>query len=406
MIVKRSFSRPGLLPVQKILPNYFAVIDPIMGFLGLICGRILPAIVILLALIVGWFAKQELPLGTFFATIVPLLKGVMPPTIVGHGKMKGTPEVPDSQPLEARPENELFLDAAGFQMPANGLGMCCRPTAYDDILVRRTVLWYLLLGGRHIDTAHLYLNHKAVGLGIQDAMKRGVPREEIFVTTKIFPTHFGYNKTMETVPPFVKDLGLEYIDLVLMHMPSSFPLIGNDCTKSGIDASACRKETWKALSKLREQGIMRSVGVSNFAVRHLQDIESLGLAPIANNQIQYSPFVPAGVQETFDYCMEHGITITAYWPLGGLEHDKAKAIETLQGIAEKYDVSVAQIMLRWALQKGAAVIPGTGNPQHMRQNLAIYDLELSDEDMETIDGLKHNENVTKKFMHFDLSSFS
>lgn len=377
-----------------------------MSFLGIICGGVLPAIVILLALIMGWFASQELPMGTFFATVVPLLKGVMPPTIVGHGKMKGTPQVPDSQLVEARPVQETFVNVAGFQMPANGLGMCCRPTAYDDILVRRTVLWYLLLGGRHIDTAHLYLNHKAVGLGIQDAMKRGVPREEIFVTSKIAPTHFGYNKTMATVPPFLEELDLEYIDLVLMHMPSNLPLFGNDCTKRGIDASACRKETWKALSKLREQGIVRNVGVSNFAVKHLEDIESLGLAPIANNQIQYSPFVPASVEETFDYCMKRGIAITAYSPLGGLEHDKAKAVETLQGIAEQYDMSVAQIMLRWALQKGAAVIPGTGNPKHMRQNLAIYEFELSDQDMETIDGLKHNDDVSKKFMHFDLSSFS
>ena len=110
-------------------------------------------------------------------------------------------------------------------MPANGLGMCCRPTAYDDVLVRRTILWYLLLGGRHIDTAHLYLNHHAVGLGIQDAVARGVPRSEIFVTSKIFPSHFGYQTTKDTVPKLLEDLQLEYIDLLLMHFPSRIPVV-------------------------------------------------------------------------------------------------------------------------------------------------------------------------------------
>lgn len=382
-----------------------------MGFLGIVFGRILPTLVVLLAVFIGWLAQQELPLGTFFATVVPLLKGVMPPTIVGHGRMVGTPAVPDSQPVEPRPPHEKFLALPGappdavYRMPANGLGMCCRPTAYDDILVRRTVYWYLLMGGRHIDGAQLYLNHRAIGLGIQDALARGIPREEIFVTTKLSPTHFGYNKTLETVPPFLQELGLEYIDLVLMHAPSAFPMLGNDCTKQGISPADCRKETWKALSELREKGIVRNVGVSNFSVKHLQDIKDLGLAPIANNQIQYSPFVPASVQETFDYCMQHNITITAYSPLGGLEHEKAQAVETLQTLAEKYDVSIAQIMLRWALQKGAAVIPGTGNPKHMRQNIEIYNFEISSVDMATIDGLKHKDEA-KKFMYFDMSSFS
>jgi diketogulonate reductase-like aldo/keto reductase len=260
------------------------------------------------------------------------------------------------------------------------------------------------MGGRHIDGAHMYLNHRAIGLGIKDAMARGVPREEIFVTTKLFFTHFGYNKTMETVPPFLEELGLEYIDLVLMHSPSSFPLLGNDCTRNGISATDCRKETWTALSELRDKGIIRNVGVSNFVVKHLEDIKGIG-APIANNQIQYSPFVPARVEETFEYCRKQGITITAYSPLGGLQHEKAEAIETLQSLAEKHKVSVAQIMLRWALQKGAAVIPGTGNPKHMRQNLEIYNFELSGDDMTSIDSLKHNDDA-KKFMHIDPTTFA
>lgn len=150
---------------------------------------------------------------------------------------------------------------------------------------------------------------------------------------------------------------------------------------------------------------MRHVGVSNFAVRHLKDIQELNLAPIANNQIQYSPFVPATVQETFDYCADHNITVTAYSPLGGLQHGRAQAVEALRTLADRHGVSVAQVMLRWALQLGAAVIPGTGNPRHMRQNLGVYDFELSAEDMATIGGLRHHD-AAKGFMHFDINGFA
>ena len=373
---------------------------------SIVCKRILPGILLSLAIVIGFFVRHDRPLGLFFATVIPLMKGIMPPSIVGHGKMKGTPQIPETQGIEPRPAKEQFLLLpGGYQMPQLGLGMCCRPTAYDDVLVRRTVLWYLLLGGRHIDGAHLYLNHEAIGLGIQDAIQRGVPREEIFVTTKLFPTHFGYNSTLETVSKFPQELGLDYIDLVLMHGPSTLPLLSNSCTKQGVDAATCRKETWKALSELRDKGLVRNIGVSNFAIKHLQDIQETNLAPIANNQIQYSPFVPASVQETFEYCIQNNITITAYSPLGGLEHSKAQAVETLQAMASKYEKSVAQIMLRWALQMGAAVIPGTGNPKHMRENLAIYDFELSADDMATISSLKNQEDA-KKFMYFDVSNFS
>ena len=113
-----------------------------------------------------------------------------------------------------RPDNEMFLDLpGGFKMPQEGLGMCCRATAYDDVLVYRSVLWYLLLGGRHIDGAHLYLNHKAIGEALAEAIRRGVKREEIFVTTKIFPTQFGYESSLEMVNKYVEELGLDYIDL-------------------------------------------------------------------------------------------------------------------------------------------------------------------------------------------------
>ncbi|CAB9513215.1 Deoxymugineic acid synthase 1 [Seminavis robusta] len=378
-----------------------------MSLISILCSRVLPALILVLALIVGWFASHEIPMGTFFATVIPLVQYHLPATIVGHGKMKGTPEVPDDMLPQPRLEKETFLELPnGDQMPQNGIGMCCRYSAYDNVLVERTTLWYLLQGGRHIDTAHLYLNHKPIGKAIKEAVKRGVPRSEIFITTKIFPTHIGYESTLKTAPKYLEELGVDYIDLVLVHFPVLFPpyITTNDCIKRGISATECRQETWKALSELREKGLFRNIGVSNFAVKHLEELEGVG-APIANNQIQYSPFTDPSVQETFQYCAKNNITITAYSPLGGMmEKDKAFAYSVLEEIATRHDRPVSQIMLRWAMQCGAAVIPGTGNPKHMRQNLDIYNFELSREEMATIDNLKHGKHA-EKFMHIDVRAF-
>mmetsp|Transcript_26986 Transcript_26986/g.56250 ORF Transcript_26986/g.56250 Transcript_26986/m.56250 type:complete len:384 (-) Transcript_26986:123-1274(-) len=381
-----------------------------MGIKNLLLWRIIPGIALALATAIGWFASHEVPMGRFFATIVPLMKGVLPPTIVGHGRMSGTPPVPDDLMPKPRPKNEMFLTLpAGTgknkkkaKFPQNGLGMCCRATAYDDVLVYRTVLWYLLLGGRHIDGAHLYLNHNAIGNAIKEAIRRGIDRSEIFVTTKIAPSHYGYEKTMATVQNFLSEdeLGLDYIDLVLMHAPS-FPL-STACGREGKDAATCRKETWLALSALREEGVIRNAGVSNFGVNHLREFENVG-APIANNQIEYNPFVPEYITETFEYCDKHNIAITAYFPLGGdiANKDKAMRNEILGQLSEKYDKSVSQIMLRWAIQKGCAVIPGTGNPKHMQENLDVYGFKLKDEDMQTISELKHG---VSGFTHMDYRS--
>ena len=365
-----------------------------MGITKIILWRVLPTIVVVLASIIGWFASHEVPLGTFFATVVPLTKGVLPPTIVGHGKMKGTKPVPDDFMPQPRPEKELFLDLpGGYKFPQQGLGMCCRATAYDDVLVYRTVLWYLLLGGRHIDGAHLYLNHEAIGKAIAEAIKRGIPRDEIFVTTKIAPTHFGYESTLENVRNYVKELGLDYVDLILLHSPSISFFLSSPCKKEGKDAATCRAETWLALSELRKEGLIHNAGVSNFALKHIKEIEALegeGGAPIANNQIQFHPFEPESVMETVDYCQKKGIAITAYSPLGGImDKDRSHANEVLNDFSTKYGKSVSQIMLRWAIQRKCAVIPGTGNPTHMKENLSVYEFELSDEDMNTINQLKY-----------------
>lgn len=372
----------------------------------IVLGRIVPLLVLLAAIFVGWLSTNPLAFGYVFATIIPVLDRRLPPTIFGHGKMVGTPPVPDDLTPEPRPEKELFQVLPGdYKMPSSGLGMCCRYSAYDDVLVRRTVLWYLLLGGRHIDGAHLYLNHRAIGLGIKDAVNRGVPREEIFFTTKIWGSYFGYNSTLEIVPKFLEETGLEYIDLVLMHAPG-VPVARSECTRAGLSGKECRQETWKALSELRDRGIMRNVGVSNFKVDQMMEIQELNLAPIACNQFQWNAFVPEKQQQIFDYCVETNIAVTGYYSLGGsLERAQASTVDMLQELALKYDVSVSKLMLRWSIQKGAAVIPGTGNPKHMKENLEVFLFEISSADMEAIDGLRNSE-MAAKLTYFDPDFFS
>jgi len=388
--------------------------------------RLLPLSVVVLAIVVGWLQSTEVPIGTFFATIIPLTKGYLPSTIAGHGydgpilsMQKLVPVLPDNARLLAkpRPANEMFIELVPnkgeiHKLPMNGIGMCCRPAAYDDVLVERTVLWYLLEGGRHIDTAMLYLNHVAIGKALKRAAEEyGIPRSDVFLTTKIPPSFFGYETTLKTVPPFLEELGVDYIDLVLMHFPSTVPVMfpkSKEC--KDLTNKQCRQETWKALSELRAKGMLRNIGVSNFGVHHLQEIEELRseignddvAGPIAANQIPFNPWSPQSWVDSYEYCQKQGIAVTAYNSLGGLfQNALASTVDTLQDIAARHENrTVAQVLLRWSIQKNAAVIPGTGNPAHMRENLSVYDFELSPEEMSAIDKLREDE-LAKKFFSME-----
>lgn len=367
--------------------------------LKLLVGRLVPALILFLSIFIGWCSTDpKVPWeARFFVVLIPLFKGYAPPILFGHGNLgaKETPPVPADLAPKPRPEKELFatLEGSGDAMPLNGIGMCCRPTAYDDVSVERTIEWYLLLGGRHIDGAHLYLNHEAIGKGIANAMAKGIPRSEIFVTTKVYPSHYGYKTTKSVVEESLRELGLDYLDMVLMHAPVRMLPGADPSDCKGLSPADCRKDTWKALSELHGAGIVRNAGVSNFHIRHIEELLELsgedGVAPVSNNQIQWNPWAPAEWVETVAFCRERNIQITAYNSLGGtMENHKTHTISTLTELSEQHGRSVEQIMLRWALQSGAAVIPGTGNPKYMEENLSIYDFELSSTDMDRIEGLR------------------
>eukprot|EP00931_Biecheleriopsis_adriatica_P091585 TRINITY_DN65469_c0_g1_i1.p1 TRINITY_DN65469_c0_g1~~TRINITY_DN65469_c0_g1_i1.p1 ORF type:complete len:379 (+),score=63.67 TRINITY_DN65469_c0_g1_i1:42-1178(+) len=378
-----------------------------MGALGF-CAKSCGLVALMLALFIGWACTHQHPLGALFIVIFKLQ---------GIGKPATEPVPEDLVPMP-RPTSEMFFELPnGSKMPAIGIGMCCRPTAYDPESVRRTISWYLLQGGRHIDTASMYMNHEAVGLGIKDAMARGVPREEIFVVTKLSPDDFGYHASIKRGSEMVKELGLDYVDLVLLHAPIQInvgffmkiiqkKLLGSGGGIAGESSESenvkLRAETWKGLSTLRERGLYRNIGVSNFKIEHMKEIQALHLAPIAANQMQFHPWVPVWMKEIVDFCQRENIVVTGYFSLGGFDHkNKLLQLEVVNGIAKSHERRPAQILLRWSLQKGVSIIPGTGNHRHMSDNLGTYGFELSKEEMDRLDGLS-SLPLSEDFMYFDL----
>jgi diketogulonate reductase-like aldo/keto reductase len=368
-----------------------------------ICWRFVPLLVLFLAIFVGWLQQFDIPEGAVFEIIFTLQNGQLPYHMFGQGYVS-TEAVPDDMTPLPRPVGESFLTLpGGATFPQNGIGMCCRSSAYDPESVYNTVLWYLLQGGRHIDGAHLYTNHRAIGRAIKEAMRRGIKREDIFVTTKLWPSHFGYDKPLEVAPTFLEELGLDYVDMILLHFPTPLPyMLNGECRKKGWSTKECRQRTWEAMSKLREDGITRNVGVSNFNIPQMQMLMDLKLAPIATNQFQYNPWAPDWQHEVFAFCQEKGIAVTAYAPMGGaFMKGTVYTEQRIRSVAAKHNKSVPQVMLRWAIQKGAVVIPGTGNPGHMRSNLEAYSFQLDEEDMATIHE-SGNDPGAKKFMYFKM----
>ena len=305
--------------------------------------------------LVGYVLSTDIPLGTFFWLAHQPSRLVAVPT----------PEVPLELRMGHRPAAEMFVALPdGARMPASGLGMCCRATAYDDSSVRRSVLWYLLQGGRHIDTAALYLNRRPIGEGIGEAIRRGIPRSELFINTKIDQSYFGERRAMAWVPQMLAELQLDYVDLVLLHAPRRWMidrlgLLSGKHEFAGCcgceSPRACREQTWRVLSAARQRGLIRNVGVSNHRIHQLEELRALRsapgeptLAPIAVHQLQYHPWVPPWQENIARYCRRHEIQLTAYFSLGGTSHlGSTTTVDALRTIASAHHRTVHAVLLRW-----------------------------------------------------------
>lgn len=259
----------------------------------------------------------------------------------------------------------------GNQIPLLGLGTW-QSTRNDCI---QAVKFALTHGYSHIDTAQAYLNEKNVGKGWKAS---GRKREDIFITTKIFDLNQGEKRTKKSFAKSLKALQTDYVDLLLIHWPNI-----KDFDKT--------VETWQAMIEMQEEGKCRSIGVSNFTIPLIEDLESkTGVLP-AVNQVEFHPFLYQ--KELLTYCQEHQIQLEAYSPLGrGQFFDN----EVLTKLAEKYHKSVAQIMLGWGISHKLVVIPKSTHENRILENANIF-FEISAEDMEEIDNLNNNTRIIKGF---------
>ena len=386
---------------------------------------ILWIVLLVIPIFIGWLNTFDIPMGVLSCLLYPISKGyfVVPSILLSSGK-KGydpcpVPEIPSKDMMLLPypiPENVSYVTLPNdgkTLLPHIGIGMCCRYTAYDYESVKRTVLWYLLLGGRHVDTAQFYLNHVPIGDAISIAINEyNIPRDEIFITTKVFAGSYGYNTTLHTIQQFLHELQVDYIDLVLLHTPSitiggtvRVLAWGNECTRNGLSHKECRIDTWKALNVAKNQhGSIRTIGVSNFLIHHIQELQELAeksqdgsISSVAVNQIPYNPWIHKIWQDVHEYCHLHNITVVAYSSFMGaaMKQHQLLSSRIIQTIAtnKSHDDdngsswSTAQVLLRWSIQKGNVVIPGTSNPIHIQENLNVYNLRLSDKEMELIDSI-------------------
>ena len=265
-------------------------------------------------------------------------------------------------------ENRTVLLNSGYTMPILGLGTY----ALDHDTCVNSVKALLQNGGRLIDTAYMYHNEEAVGEGIRQAMEEyGIPREDIFVITKLYPNQFSDPEA--AIEMALEKLDIGYIDMMLLHHP------GTDDVKA-----------YKAMETYVEQGKIRSLGLSNWYVEELTDfLPQVNIMPaLVQNEIH--PYYQE--QDVVPFIQEKGIVVQCWYPLGGRGHTaELLGDETIRSIAEAHGVSSAQVILRWDLQRGIVVIPGSSNPEHIKENLDLFGFALTDEEMAAINGLDRDE---------------
>lgn len=256
----------------------------------------------------------------------------------------------------------------GVKMPYFGLGVY---KVEDGNEVIQTVKTALEVGYRAIDTAALYNNEEGVGQAIKES---GIPREDLFITTKVWNTDQGYDNTLKAFDTSMKKLGLDYLDLYLIHWPGKDKYV----------------ETWHALEKLYKDGRVRAIGVSNFHIHHLQTLMEQSDEKPVINQVELHPYLSQ--KELITFCQNEGIAVEAWSPLG---RGRLLNDPTLVEIGKKYGKTAAQVTLRWHLQNEVIVIPKSVTPSRIKENAEIFDFELTEEEMKKIDSLNKNERTGK-----------
>ena len=254
----------------------------------------------------------------------------------------------------------------GINMPWLGLGTY---QLGDGPETERAVRYALERGYRSIDTASAYGNERGVGKAIRES---GIPRGEIFLTTKVWNEDQRRKRTLQAFDESLKQLGVDYVDLYLVHWP----------------VKGCYRETWKAMEEIYRSGRAKAVGVSNFLVHHLEDILSESRIPPAVNQVEFHPRLLQA--DLLKFCRDHGIRVEAWSPL---MQGRIAAEKTVLQLAEKHHKTPAQIVLRWDLQHEVVTIPKSGRPERIAENAQIFDFELAEADMKALDALDEGKRI-------------
>ncbi|KAF8505824.1 Aldo/keto reductase [Russula emetica] len=252
----------------------------------------------------------------------------------------------------------VVLSGGVAAMPVIGLGVYQNPNCKPACLAA------LQSGYRHIDSARAYKNEAQVGDAIRES---GVSREDIFITSKIHQIAGGYQSCLDAIDNSLRNFGFDNLDLYLIH--------------SAYGGKTIRLEAWKALLAAKKAGKLKSVGVSNYNVKHLEEITEAGLELPAVNQVELHPYCQQ--RPIVDYCRAHGIIVQAYTPLVRGEFENP----VLQELSKKYGKDPAQILIRWSLQHGFVPLPKSQNPDRVRSNIDVFGFEISKEDVEKLDGL-------------------
>ena len=259
--------------------------------------------------------------------------------------------------------------SSGVEIPRFGLGVYRLGRGDSAVSILKHAF---AVGYRHVDTAAFYGNEASVGQAVRES---GLPREAIFVTTKLWNSDHGYDQALWAFDESFGKLGLDYLDLYLIHWP----------------VRGKRLDSWRALEKILAGGRCRAIGVSNYMVQHLQELQQNSDVVPVINQIELHPYNYGYFKETVGFCRANDIVVEAYSPLTkGQKLNDPK----LLAIARKYDKSAAQVLIRWGLQQGFVVIPKSANRDRIRENAQVFDFQISDEDMATLDGFNENQTVT------------
>lgn len=253
----------------------------------------------------------------------------------------------------------------GVKMPWLGFGTY--KIEYKDTSTQY-IKMALEAGYRHIDTAAVYGNEPIVGKALKEY---GIPRDKVFITSKVWNNKHGYDKTLKAFQDTLKRLDTDYLDLYLIHWPKKL-----------------NEDTWRAMEKLYKDGYIRAIGVSNFKIHHLKEImKDSEIVPMVD-QVEYHPQFPQ--TELHDFCKKNSIQLEAWGPL---MQGKIFEIPLMKSLAEKYGRTISQIVLRWDLQMKIVTIPKSINENRIKENCNIYDFEISEEDMKRIESLNTGERI-------------